>query len=186
MAVNLANAAGANIEFLDIFQQARPVAARGQAPRAILARNDSSVPTINMFIDGESPSMKWVASIVNACGGETTLALRCTAGPSCGPNNMTRNYDVKATVIEQCALQGTTAAVCGATIGGTVDNKSTTTSTVTTLSGSAYHRYDVTITGGAEKTADPSAECKSGASTKTVAMWGLLGAAGIVALLVGF
>ena len=93
MAFNLANAAGANTDFLNAFHVGgADVAARGQFPRLVVARNDSNVPTINMFIDGESPRLKYAASIVDVCGGETTFALRCTSGPAyipsrqCGAN----------------------------------------------------------------------------------------------------
>jgi hypothetical protein len=94
MAFHLAEVAGANTDLLNAFHPAGPVAARGQFARAVVPRNDSSaVPTVNMFIDGASESMEWAASIVDACGGQTTYALRCTSGPSymmdqttCGSN----------------------------------------------------------------------------------------------------
>ncbi|KAG7286260.1 hypothetical protein NEMBOFW57_008568 [Staphylotrichum longicolle] len=217
MAFNLANSAGANTDFLNAFQAPGPdVAARGQFPRLVVARNGSSVPTVNMFIDGELPSLEYAASIVDVCGGETTFALRCTSGPAyipskqCGADAVvatltagsstyrvstatatrTRGSDVTATVMEACDLRGTTEAVCSATVGGTVDNKSTFISSTTTMSGSDYYRYDVAITGGAEKTANPSAQCKppsspSGASMKAVGVWGLVGSL-LVATFLGF
>lgn len=96
-------------------------------------------------------------------------------------------YDIQATVQETCRLDGTTAAVCSATIAGTVDKTSTTASTVSTAAGTDYYRFDVAITGGAEKTANPTAcATKSGAaglSTKAVAVWSLLGAIGVAGLL---
>jgi hypothetical protein len=100
----------------------------------------------------------------------------------------TLGRQVSATMQENCALQGTTQAVCAATIGGTVDGQAATTSATTTFSGTDYYRYDVAITGGAEKTASATAECKpkgnSAASTKAMAMWGLVvGAAGVASLL---
>ncbi|KAJ4290797.1 hypothetical protein N0V88_006547 [Collariella sp. IMI 366227] len=206
MALNFASAVGANSDFLKVVQ---PIAARGQISRIVRARNDSSVPTVNMFIDGNK-NAEFVASIVDACGGQTTFALRCTAGGSgCSPNGpaitVTANpttyivstatvskvggQTVSATVQELCDLKGTTAAVCTAIVGGTVAGQSTTTSSTGTVEGTDYHRFDVSITAGAEKTANPSAECKAkpnGANTKAVAMWGLVGVAGIVATLVGF
>lgn len=88
-AFNLAAAvAGANNDFLNAFQQSGPVAARGELSRLVVARNDSSVPTINMFIDGESPSMGYAASIIDACVDQTTYALRCTSGPSYIPETL--------------------------------------------------------------------------------------------------
>ncbi len=95
MVFNLALSAGANTEFLNVFNgPTGPVAARspGQFSRLVVPRNDSSVPTVNLFIDGLSPSMKYAASVVDACTDETTYALRCTSAPSfigtstCGPN----------------------------------------------------------------------------------------------------
>lgn len=101
MALNLAaGLAGAGTpELLNAFLPAAPVAVRGlphHAPRMVVPRNDSSVPTVNMFIDGVSPRMKYAASIVDVCAGTTTFALQCTSGPSsltsgvCGANGVVR------------------------------------------------------------------------------------------------
>ncbi|KAK4096696.1 hypothetical protein N658DRAFT_501265 [Parathielavia hyrcaniae] len=169
-----------------------------------------------MFIDGDSEDLMYAASIIGACADQTTYALRCTSGPryyseACNPTapiitvtggpgtyrvysattTRTMDYDVSATMQESCELRGTTAAVCSATIGGSVDGTTTSESITTTLSGTDYYRYDVAITGGADKTANPTAECpapspapgQSGASTKAVAMWGMVGAAGVTSLL---
>ncbi|KAK4164364.1 hypothetical protein QBC43DRAFT_50025 [Cladorrhinum sp. PSN259] len=209
MAIDFAHAAaGANADFLSVFQPTGRVAARGQHPKLVVARNDSSVPTINMFIDGDTSlgSFKYAGSIIDACVDRTTYALRCTSGPSfvgantCGPNaqivtvtsgadfyristatsTKTAGHNVVGTLQETCNLQGTTRAVCSGTIGGSVDKTTTSVSTTVTYTGASYRRYDVAITAGAEKTASPSAECKaagsSGASTKGVAVWGLVGA----------
>ncbi len=75
-------------------------------------------------------------------------------------------------------------AVCTATVGGSVDKTTTSTSTTSTASGSDYYRFNVAVTGGAEKL-NPTATCKasSGASMKTVATWGLVGVVGVVSLL---
>ena len=78
-------------------------------------------------------------------------------------------------------------AVCTATVGASIDQlkNSTTVSVTSTASGSDYYRFDVAITGGAEKL-NPTAACKSGApgaSVKTVAKWGLVGVVGVVSLL---
>lgn len=87
-------AASAEPELAGFFLPSDPrhVTARGPG-RFLSARNDSSIPTVNMFMDGESPSMKWAASIVDACIDQTTYALQCTSGPSslsfsgvCGAN----------------------------------------------------------------------------------------------------
>lgn len=101
MALNLAaGLAGAGTpELLNAFLPAAPVAVRGlphHAPRMVVPRNDSSVPTVNMFIDGVSPRMQYAASIVDVCAGTTTFALQCTSGPSsltsgvCGANGVVR------------------------------------------------------------------------------------------------
>ncbi|KAL2131060.1 hypothetical protein VTI74DRAFT_5599 [Chaetomium olivicolor] len=223
MAFNLAGAVGANTEFLNAFQlsgpASGPVAARGQFPGLVVARNDSesSVPTVNMFIDGKSRSMKYAASIIDACAAQTTYALRCTSGPVylgssvCGANapvitvtagpatyrvssataTRTASHDVSATLQETCELRGTTEAVCTATVGGSVDKTTTSASVTSTLSGTDYYRFDVAITGGAEKTASPTAECKpppgsnSGASLKAAGVWGLVGSV-VVSALLGF
>lgn len=68
-------------------------------------------------------------------------------------------------VAENCELQGTTAAVCAATISVSIQGTSTAITTTGTLDGTDYHRFDVAITGGAEKTAAATGECqaKSGA-----------------------
>ncbi|KAK4120564.1 hypothetical protein N657DRAFT_579689 [Parathielavia appendiculata] len=161
--------------------------------------------------------MKYAASIIDACVDQTTYALRCTSGPSyirtdvCGANAgvvtltagpstyrissttavRTNGQDVSATLQESCQLRGTTQAVCTAMIGGSVDKTTTSASLSTTISGADYYRFDVAITGGAEKTASPSAQCNappasgpsgSGASTKAVAIWGLIGVVGVASL----
>lgn len=65
---------------------------------------------------------------------------------------------------ESCVLQGTTAAACTATITAGLDGSTTSTVTETHLSGSDYHRFDVKITGGAEKTPSATGECKASAA----------------------
>lgn len=83
MAFNLAAAAGGPTELLDAFLPGAPgpIAGRSQFPQ-LAARNDSSVPTVNLFIDGASPAMKYDASIVDVCGDRTTYAIHCSTGPS--------------------------------------------------------------------------------------------------------
>jgi hypothetical protein len=80
-ALNVATAAAGNLkaDVLDGFQPDRPVAARGQAP-TLVGRNNSNVPTVNIFIDsGGVSSFKYAASIIDACVDKTTYAIRCTA-----------------------------------------------------------------------------------------------------------
>lgn len=98
----------------------------------------------------------------------------------------TLGVEVTVALSESCALTGTTEASCTATISGNAQGTSTVISTSEVLSGSSYYRFDVPITGGAEKTAAATGTCKSGASTvgtKAAAVWGLVGALGVAALL---
>lgn len=76
-----------------------------------------------------------------------------------------QGYSVTGSVAENCELQGTTEAICTATVSVSVDGTSTAITTTSTMDGTDYHRFDVAITGGAEKTAAPTGECaaKSGA-----------------------
>jgi hypothetical protein len=90
---------------------------------------------------------------------------------------------VTATGKETCALAGTTAATCTITAKLTASTTSTSTTSTETLSGTDYYRYDVAITGGAEKTANPTGTCgpktnaATNVNTKKVAIWALAGVA---------
>lgn len=100
----------------------------------------------------------------------------------------TLGYDVTASVEETCTLAGTTAATCSGTAGGEADGTKTSWTTVATISSPTYYRFDVEITGGAEKTKNPSATCGvKGAATslnaKTMALWALTGTFGVASLL---
>jgi hypothetical protein len=75
-----------------------------------------------------------------------------------------QGYEVKGAVAESCALRGTTAADCTATVSLWVDGTSTALQTAVTLSGTGYHRFDVAITGGADKTSVASGECRANTS----------------------
>ncbi|KAK1750082.1 hypothetical protein QBC47DRAFT_418385 [Echria macrotheca] len=236
MAFNLAGAAfkgvnGVNGDLVNAFQPTPAVAARSQFPKAVVPRNDSNVPTINMFVDGVDEDMEYAASIIDVCPERTTYAIQCTSGPSyltagvCGSDGVvltvtggpqyyrvsevtaakTFGSDVSATVEETCSLASTTKAVCSGALGGTVNGQSTTISLpASTRTGSEVYYYNVAITGGAEKTASPKPTCEptkssgggggssssnnnnggtSGASTKGVAIWALLGVAGVVSML---
>lgn len=88
---NLAAAAAAHLgpDFLDAFQPAGPVAARDQTPGHLIARNDSSVPTVNLFLDNPIESLEYAASVIDACVDQTTYAIQCTDGIyGCGANAM--------------------------------------------------------------------------------------------------
>ncbi|CAN8097550.1 unnamed protein product [Discula destructiva] len=62
-------------------------------------------------------------------------------------------------VYESCALSGTTAASCTGSASVSVQGESTESAVATVLTGSDYHRFDVDITGGAEKTASATGSC---------------------------
>jgi hypothetical protein len=94
-------------------------------------------------------------------------------------------HDAAASIFESCNLLGTTAASCSATASIEIDDTSTATSYTTVVSGADYHRYNVAITGGAEKTASATGECKApnaGAGTKPNVV-GAVGAALAMGLL---
>ncbi|KUJ13378.1 uncharacterized protein LY89DRAFT_721403 [Mollisia scopiformis] len=166
--------------------------------------------TINMFIDAESSDYEYAASIVTACVDQTVYAIQCTAnlplvdGATCGPNGViatltsgasiyefssaattvTEGYDVTVTGLETCHLAGTTAATCSATVEATVGTTKSAASTVETLSGSDYYRFDVEITGGAEKTVNPTGKCGAAANlnNKNLLVWALAGVIGVASI----
>ncbi|CAL3964355.1 unnamed protein product [Diplocarpon coronariae] len=149
--------------------------------------------TVNLFIDSTDADWEYAASIIAACADQTVYAVQCTSGgdlvgaQTCGPNAVkatltagtstyrfssdltttTLGVEVTATAEESCLLAGTTAATCTATVKATADGTRTTTTTRATLSGTAYYRYDVAITGGAEKTATAAATCGGGGGSDT-------------------
>lgn len=97
-------------------------------------------------------------------------------------------YDVTVSVEETCTLAGTTAATCTATAGGQADGTHTSATAVVTVASPTYYRFDVEITGGADKTKNPSPTCSSeGVATnlnaKSTAIWALAGTFGVASLL---
>ena len=93
------------------------------------------------------------------------------------------------TVGESCSLQGTTAADCHATVFVAIDGTSTSTASETLITGTDYHRFDVAITGGADKTGSGAGTCSSGAMATVdargivaMAIVGVLSLAGILVL----
>ena len=98
----------------------------------------------------------------------------------------TLGYDVTATAQDVCVLKGTTEADCAATLAVSAAGTSTTVSASTTYTGANYYRYDVQVTGGAEKLVNPTACANSapkGLNTKAVAVLSLLSAVGAAGLL---
>ncbi|ELR05338.1 hypothetical protein VC83_06531 [Pseudogymnoascus destructans] len=170
--------------------------------------------TVNLFIDSESEEIEFAASIITACVDHTVYAIQCTKAPAsigtnCGPDGQeiltitegsavyqwdytattrTMGYDVTASLVESCSLAGTTAATCVGTAGGEAAGTKTSKTAVVTIASPTYYRFDVEITGGADKTKNPSPTCGAkGAATslnaKTMAIWALTGTFGVASLL---
>ncbi|KAH6653086.1 hypothetical protein BKA67DRAFT_659728 [Truncatella angustata] len=95
---------------------------------------------------------------------------------------------------ETCELHGTTSALCDVSV-RLMDDFGTTTmpdtgSALYQAAGTMYHRYDVAITAGAEKTANPTGTCApvptaaaAGLSAKAAALWALTGVIGLAGIL---
>ncbi|KAI0195765.1 hypothetical protein EV127DRAFT_419623 [Xylaria flabelliformis] len=168
--------------------------------------------TVNIFIDAsgdDTSDYQYAASVVEACVSHTVYALQCTAGSAdiCGSNvpvatvtenaseysfsssaaTKTAGIDIKATAIEHCVLGGTTAATCTATAVVSASGQSSTATAVTTYTDASTLHFDVTITGGNDKLANPTGKCSSSAApsvnTRAVALWGFLGAIGAASVL---
>ncbi|KAI0534055.1 hypothetical protein GGR58DRAFT_484209 [Xylaria digitata] len=173
------------------------------------ARQDSGNDTINIFIDSPDPgNYEYAASVVAACPTQTIYEARCTSGPDsdvCGSNKpgvtftenaseyrvssavatTTSGVEVKATVIENCELDGKTAATCTATVIASAQGQKVTSSATVTYTDAAAYHLDVSITGGNEKLANPTGSCSAASdiNTRAVAFWGFLGAIGAVGVL---
>ncbi|KFY34845.1 hypothetical protein V494_06424 [Pseudogymnoascus sp. VKM F-4513 (FW-928)] len=171
--------------------------------------------TENLFLSlyfNDNNDTEVAASIVTACVDRTVYAVRCTSPPSshqCRPGapattvtigsdyfayantyySKTLGTDYTVYAAETCALDGTTAATCTATIGQEVKEIDYKTSviTVNTIPSptATYFRFDVEITAGAENTKNPSAKCGDGTNlnAKTTAIWALAGTFGVASLL---
>lgn len=113
-----------------------------------------------------------------------------TANPStylgsASVSTSTAGQSAQVTVKENCNLGGTTAATCTGSISISGGGVNTATAVTATYTGADYHRHDVLITAGAEKTASPAATCarpNSAASVKGVTVWGLLGLSALVGM----
>ncbi|KAK6088527.1 hypothetical protein SCUP234_00407 [Seiridium cupressi] len=180
---------------------------------------NSTYPTVNLFIDDNgSSAWKYVASVVTACADQTVYALQCTAGPTStyiagnyftkvcdstkvvkGPSHYIQSLSTELAVggtevtlvaTDNCALSGTTAAVCTTAATASAGRTTTSSTTASTYSGTSFGRHDVTITAGAEKTANPTGTCApssasaaSGLNAKELAVWALAGVIGAVGFL---
>ena len=91
------------------------------------------------------------------------------------------------TISESCALQGTTAADCHASLYISAEGQSTAAATESLLTGTDYHRFNVAITAGATKTASPSGSYKSGAmataDSRAIGVMAVVGALSLVGIL---
>ncbi|KAI0405510.1 hypothetical protein F4802DRAFT_597067 [Xylaria palmicola] len=191
---------------LDNVFAARGVAGFTPNTGALEARADGP-SSVNIFIDAEDTDYEYAVSVVQACATETVYLLQCTKGSSdaCGDGapaitvtenaseykvssaatTTTAGVEVKVTAIEHCALDGKTAATCTATIGGSAQGQKTTTSATVTYTDASDLFFDVTVTAGNEKLANPTGKCSGAASltTRAVALWGLVGAIGAISVL---
>ncbi|TGJ81161.1 hypothetical protein E0Z10_g7615 [Xylaria hypoxylon] len=173
------------------------------------ARADSGNDTISIFVDSPDPeNFKYAASVVAACPTQTIYEARCTEGPDsdlCGSNapavrftenassyhvstasaTTTAGVKVEATVIENCELDGRTAATCTASVIASAQGQKVTSSATVTYTDAATLFLDVSITAGNDKLANPTGSCSaaSGINTRAVAFWGFLGALGAVGVL---
>jgi hypothetical protein len=192
-----------------VFHEARS----GRFPVMARASNGTSNgPEVSLFMDSDDPDYRYAGSIVEACVSTTVYALQCTSyagrgtvdfcgrnGPSVtlteGPGTYhvttalsvtTMGVRVDGELMEDCSLDGTTKAVCTATVKASASKKTTSSVTSSTATGSNVYWFNVPITAGAEKTASPSQCAKSAASglnMKSATALALLGAMGVTALL---
>ncbi|KAI0458111.1 hypothetical protein F5B21DRAFT_461345 [Xylaria acuta] len=166
--------------------------------------------TVNIFIDAMDADIneyEYAASVVDACVSYTVYALQCTSGAAdfCGANvpaatvtenaseykfsstaaTKTAGVEVKATAIETCQLDGTTAAACTATAVVSVQGTKSSATATTTYTDAATQHFKVSITGGNEKLVNPTGKCSAASSVniRAVALWGFLGAIGAVGVL---
>ncbi|KAK3721782.1 hypothetical protein LTR37_002947 [Vermiconidia calcicola] len=145
---------------------------------------------LNLFIDAGT-DQNFIGSVMAADCGATTYALACTEGDygsgilssTCDPSATVRatygpsyfgisteaeTAGIRATLVQTCSLDGTTLAVCSASIGASADGMSTSGTTTITRSGTDVHYFQVPITAGANKLPG-SASCTSTASTGAAA-----------------
>ncbi|KAK4555321.1 hypothetical protein LTR86_007618 [Recurvomyces mirabilis] len=120
--------------------------------------------------------------------GETTYALTCTDTDVCdgyrltfaataGPTDYKITYDTSTagatgSVAESCSLDGTTKAVCAATVSLSAGGKHTQTKTTSTLTGTQISYAQYPMTAGANLLASGSASCtvSSQAAAPTAAL----------------
>jgi hypothetical protein len=123
------------------------------------------------------PQQKWTVTVNPSLYGFSSASTTRTMG-----------VDVTATIQENCRVAAPTSVNCAVTIQGEADGHKTSTATSVVYTGTnEVYMFDVQITGGAEKTAQATGNCMSGAgsvSPKKVALVaGLLGGAVLSALM---
>ncbi|KAK3713753.1 hypothetical protein LTR37_008239 [Vermiconidia calcicola] len=165
-----------------------------QSSSAVAAQTNA-----NLFIDADT-DQNFIGSVIAADCSATTYALVCPEGDygsgilssTCDPSATVRatygpNYfgisteaetaGIRATLVETCSLDGTTMAVCSASIGASADGQSTSGTTTITRSGTDVHYFQVPITAGPNKLPG-SASCTStgaaAAATGTVDVYKVL------------
>jgi hypothetical protein len=93
---------------------------------------------------------------------------------------------ITVSLIDDCTIKDDSATCVGQVIGSGGGQK-TSTAITTTYTGAEFTdlQFEVGVTAGAEKTASPSGKCNSAAgfNTRAVALWGMLGAAAVGALM---
>ncbi|KAI1307726.1 hypothetical protein F5Y03DRAFT_114574 [Xylaria venustula] len=173
---------------------------------AVLEERDDP-QTVNIFFDNQDANVQLAASVVEACASQTVYAVRCTAGTAtyCGGTGptatitenasqyiasttasvKTEGHEAKLTAIESCELDGTTKAICVGTAVLSVDGEQNSNTGTTTYTDAATRRFDVSITAGNDKLANPTGKCSaaSNINTRAVALWGLLGAIGAIGVM---
>ncbi|KAL2139884.1 hypothetical protein VTI28DRAFT_4542 [Corynascus sepedonium] len=186
---------------------------------AAAADNSTLSGNVELFIDDSLGGRgSYAASVVNACKDRTVYAIQCTsvsggivgssicgsAAPTLtfteGPNlysvvyTTTENIagqDAEMLIGESCNIRGTTAAECNYTLSASFDGTSTAIETSLAITGTDFHRYQVSITGGAEKIARATGSCNadanaaagtSASAVKVMAAALAIGLAGVVVL----
>ncbi|KAK4249127.1 hypothetical protein C7999DRAFT_30338 [Corynascus novoguineensis] len=147
---------------------------------------------VELFIDGSlSRRASYAALIVNACKDHAVYALQCTSvsGGIVGSNicgsaaptltvteganlylfeyattTNVAGHDAEMLIAASCNIRGTTAAECDYSLSASVDDTSTVIETSAAITGTDFHRYQVSITGGAEKIASATGSCDANAN----------------------
>ncbi|EAQ83378.1 predicted protein [Chaetomium globosum CBS 148.51] len=184
---------------------------------AIRDNSTTSGNSVELFHDDSLNGQGiYAASIASVCKDQTVYALQCTSAKddsigieTCGPDapiltvtqapsvykltyvtaTRTLGHDAQVSFAESCDLTGTTKARCDYTVGLTMDGTSNAATFATVLSGTDLHRFQVAITGGAEKTrlasaTDVCGNAAAGLSANSVRVTAAALAVGLLGVLV--